>query len=183
MFLFFCTDAHVLFLWLSLFYPSSSSSSRLLVLTLSLSIHLFSLTPSLPVLQCDVTIGELMCRILRVLHSSFPTHTAQMKANADAHHVCSQARAAMSQYLSLICPVHLHLTSVWRTLQDTLIYPFIHHLWFYFIYSIPIHKLLIRFLIQNQFSFNYNAVSAGVWRWFWQTSSYNYYINPPVLLH
>lgn len=54
-----------------------------LFLTWPSSLHFLS--PSLPVLQCDVTITELMCRILRVQHSSFPTHTAQMKATADTH--------------------------------------------------------------------------------------------------
>lgn len=44
-----------------------------LVHTLSSS-HLFLFAASLPVLQCDVTVRELMLRILRVLHSSLLTH-------------------------------------------------------------------------------------------------------------
>lgn len=68
-----------------LFYPLSSSS---LVFSLSSVNPFLSLSRSLPVLQCDVTIRELIFRILRVLHSSFLTCTAQMKAEADTR-VCS----------------------------------------------------------------------------------------------
>lgn len=62
-----------LFLYLPLSYTSSSGL-------------LLSSSRSFPVLQCDVTIRELMYRILRVLHSSFPTHTQhKWKAKADTH--------------------------------------------------------------------------------------------------
>lgn len=71
---------------LSSIHPPSDSFSSLGARP---STFYFCLPRSLPVLQCDVTIRDLMCRILRVLHSSFLTHTAQMKPKLTHYGIAS----------------------------------------------------------------------------------------------
>lgn len=103
---------------LSLSHPLSSSSLVFSLCPRQIpSLFSLSLALSLPVLQCDVTIRELMYRILRVLHSSFPTHTAQYESQSwyactqsgwTLHHRCCRPRTPR-QFLSLVCSL--------RTLQ------------------------------------------------------------------